>query len=854
MARRFFELTKRLGEIPGQGIGFMAVQMLKDKKRKRCLVRVFSLFLTLCFLSVSTATALYAASSQVILKDGRVLTGGMSPVESVSLRPDAKRQGKDAAQPTERIVVIDDGLRQTYVPKYNVQDVLPDDIGASLEIFRLRQPITRSGSQPVASLGSFRMQTPFDEFGRRTIATTAGPLIQGITEITPRYIRVQGINMGIDMRISPHSFKRPVLTALIKKGIDPTSLDDRLRVYQFYVQADLYEEAAEELAEIIADFEKEGENVERLSVGLQMIRQLAAERLIRELEMRADAGQHKMVRSLLETFSEQGVSFEKIQTIRRMIQEAADADAERAGIVERLTACAEKVENAESKEIVETLLAEIKRELNPNSADRFSEFLLSADDQSLTDENRLAVGLTGWMAGNQGVDNRLEFALSMYRVRQLVRKYLLERLPEARDRLWEEIRTEEAATPERLARIFRMMKPPQSTKASSKETPGCYRIEIPSYETGKKFVYFLQLPPEYDPNRAYPLVVTLHSERTTPEMQLDWWCGSWRESNGPDGAIVRERYGQAGRFGAIVLAPLWDDGASVHWDASPEKSAAILYSLRDVCRRFSIDTDKVFLSGHSAGGEATLDLGLAHPDLWAGLIPICAGGSRYPHYLRRNAQFVPIYWVGGELDGGKLARCRTLFDEGMDKYHPFDMTCALFRGRGNESFSDEIIRIFEWMKLRTRNFFPPGERTVFSMRPWDNFFWNVELFDFPPQTMILPIDWSHGGDLPSPYYSARTEFLRTGTNIIRIKTKADRGYIYLAPELVDFSLRMEVYFNGKKLTGASGIVLPSLRVMLDDVRTRADRRHPFWAILDSDRPLKSNEEIIRPENNESENP
>ena len=790
--------------------------------------------------------ALFAASSQVVVKDGRVLTGGMSPVESVSLRPDARR-GKDSAQPTERIVVIDDGLRQTYIPKYMVQDVLPDDIGASLEIFRLRQPITRSGGQPIASLGAFRTQTPFDEFGRRTISTTAGPLIQGITEITPRYVRVQGINMGIDMRISPHSFKRAALTALIKKGIDPTSLDDRLRIYQFYVQADLYEQAAEELAEIIADFEKEGENVERLSVGLQMIRQLAAERLIRELESRTAAGQHQMVRSLLATFSEQGVSFEKVQTIRRMIEACEKADAERSGIIERLTGYIEKMENPENKSVAQTLLAEISRELNPNSADRFSEFLLSADDPALTDENRLAIGLTGWMAGNIGVDNRLEFALSMYRVRQLVRKYLLEKLPEARDQIWEEIRTEEASAPERVARLLLLMKPPQSTRASAKERPGCYEIEVPSYETGKTFRYLLQLPPEYDPNRRYPLVVTLHGERTTPEMQLDWWCGSWREVTGPDGASVFERHGQAGRFGAIVLAPRWDEGASIQWDASPEKSAAILYSLRDACRRFSIDTDKVFLSGHSAGGDAVFDLGFAHPDLWAGLIPICGSGGKYPHYLRRNAEFVPVYWIGGELDGGRLARCRTIFDEGMDKSHPFDMTCALFRGRGNESFSDEIIRLFEWMNLRTRNFFPSGERTVFSMRPWDNFFWNVELFGFSPQTMILPIDWRD--ELPSPYYAARTEFLRTAANIIRIKSKADRALIYLSPERVDFSLRMEVYYNGKKLTGPSGVVLPSARVMLEDVRTRADRQHPFWAILDSDRPTKSNEEIVLPEKN-----
>ena len=45
---------------------------------------------------------------------------------------------------------------------------------------------------------------------------------------------------------------------------------------------------------------------------------------------------------------------------------------------------------------------------------------------------------------------------------------------------------------------------------------------------------------------------------------------------------------------------------------------------------FSIDTDRVFLSGHGVGGDAVYDIGLAHPEHWAGVIgpfgknrPIC---------------------------------------------------------------------------------------------------------------------------------------------------------------------------------------------------------------------------------------
>ena len=87
------------------------------------------------------------------------------------------------------------------------------------------------------------------------------------------------------------------------------------------------------------------------------------------------------------------------------------------------------------------------------------------------------------------------------------------------------------------------------------------------------------------------------------------------------------------------------------------------------------------------------DLGLSHPDLWAGIIPICGKATRYPYYLRKNARFVSIYAVYGELDGGKSTLSKGVLDPAMNQTHPFDTTCVVFRGRGNESFSDELIRL-----------------------------------------------------------------------------------------------------------------------------------------------------------------
>src|SRR5262249_13080218 len=146
-------------------------------------------------------------------------------------------------------------------------------------------------------------------------------------------------------------------------------------------------------------------------------------------------------------------------------------------------------------------------------------------------------------------------------------------------------------------------------------TPGFYELMVPGIQDEADVTYYVQLPPDYDPHGSYPCIVSLHGTGTTPQQQIDWWAGPQEAS--PAGTIRR---GQAGRFGYIVIAPAWTLPHQSQYTGSAREHHAVLASLRDACRRFAINPDKVFLSGHSAGGNAVWDIGLAHPDLWAGVI------------------------------------------------------------------------------------------------------------------------------------------------------------------------------------------------------------------------------------------
>ncbi len=310
----------------------------------------------------------------------------------------------------------------------------------------------------------------------------------------------------------------------------------------------------------------------------------------------------------------------------------------------------------------------------------------------------------------------------------------------------------------------------------------------------------------------------LHGGGSTPQQQIDWWAGP----PGKDGV----RLGQATRHGYIVIAPAWGKEQQKEYKFSAEEHAVVLNTLRDACRRFAIDTDRVFLSGHSMGGDAAWDMGLAHPDLWAGVIPIVASAEKYIVRYWEKARYVPFYLVAGELDGGKtIANAPHL-----DRYfvNNFDATVVEFQGRGHENFSDEILRLFDWMNRKKRNF-AVKDFTVQSMRPWDNFFWWVEMSEFPPKTMVDPQDWPP----PRNTIGSTTKAMINANNGITLSTGADRTTLWLSPELVDFKRKITFTVNRGGLRMAQPFIEPDAKIILEDVRTRGDRQHPFWAKVET---------------------
>jgi hypothetical protein len=257
--------------------------------------------------AVAAATLLtphFAWADRVGLKDGRVLEGRFARLPGVAINP--LNAPETTAVPQLPVLMCDNELTRIMVPKSQVRANTVAAEPVSLERIKIPQRVSAAGSR-IASVGPIIDLEPFDEFGRRTFTmnTNRGPVdvIQGITEITPVWTKIEALQTGgterrflWDMRVATSSIPREELNRVLHKQIKKDNKDQRLRIVRLYLQSERYQDAEAELKQVIADFP----NLSDLQSTVQELQRLSSNRLLKELEMRRGAGQHRMVYGLLQ--------------------------------------------------------------------------------------------------------------------------------------------------------------------------------------------------------------------------------------------------------------------------------------------------------------------------------------------------------------------------------------------------------------------------------------------------------------------------------------------------------------------------------------------------------------------------
>jgi hypothetical protein len=747
----------------------------------------------------------------ITLRNGMQLQGDVGKIASIYENPLNSKKDPEAPTP---IVFTDDQLRRTYFPSKQIRldGVVPSN--QILEKIKITKRVAK-GTKKVGMVGPVIRISPFDDLGNRTFTmqSSQGPLsvIQGITEVTPHYARIEGLQVEQalmwDMRVATHSLSRDALSKILRRGVDISKPDEWLRIVRLYTQAERFEDARLELADLLAAFpELAGEFKKQERELLQ----LSANRLLGEGELRRSVGQHRLTFDMLSNFPAQGIAGETLVKVRELLGEYEEGFKQGKQVVDSLETVAQNITNTVNRQRVEAIVKEMRSEINFNTLPRMADYLRLADDEQMTANQKLALAVSGWILGSGAATDNLSVALELFEIRDLVRAYLRSRESAERTQILDALSSLGGATPANVSRIISQMKPPLDLPEAPSEAPapGFFEIKVPGANTENSHTYYVQLPPEYDPYRRYPCVVALSNLGLDPRAHMQWWTGAYDEK-------LNMNLGQATRYGYIVIAPQWFRNDQTEYEYSSREHAAVLASLRDATRRFSIDTDRVFLSGHGIGGDAAWDIGLAHPDLWAGIVPIVATSDKYVVRYWENGRLLPMYFVTGELDGDKMGRNSLQFDRYLTKVG-YDIMITEYQGRGAEHYQEELPRILEWMNLHQRGPLPKEFRCI-SLRPWDNFFWYAELRDFPVKSMVLPTNWPGKGASPQPVHGKIQE-----ANGVLLEPGGAKGTLWLSPTMVDFEKRISI-------NGRSSVIKPSLQTILEDVRSRGDRQHPYWA-------------------------
>jgi predicted peptidase len=146
--------------------------------------------------------------------------------------------------------------------------------------------------------------------------------------------------------------------------------------------------------------------------------------------------------------------------------------------------------------------------------------------------------------------------------------------------------------------------------------------------------YLLFLPADYgkEKDKKWPLMLFLHGsgERGTDINKV--------KVHGPPKIVEQKK-----DFPFIVVSPQCDP-TGPGWDAMTLKTL-----LDDVQAQYSVDPDRVYLTGLSMGGFGTWDLATKYPDRFAAIAPIC-GGADNVRRVTRALKDMPIWVFHGEKD------------------------------------------------------------------------------------------------------------------------------------------------------------------------------------------------------------
>ena len=332
---------------------------------------------------------------------------------------------------------------------------------------------------------------------------------------------------------------------------------------------------------------------------------------------------------------------------------------------------------------------------------------------------------------------------------------------------------------------------------------------------GRTLSYGLFVPPAYDPEVAFPLVVCLHGAGFTGDSYLERW---------------------ATRLGGSHILACPTSMAGTWWTRLSEE--LVFATIKTVRARYRIDPDRIYLTGMSNGGIGAWIIGMHHAPRFAAVAPMASGIDQVLFPFLENLRHTSLYVIHGAKDRimpvwlsrnvtNELARLGIAFTYREHEWtHP--------HAGGHFFPRQELPALVEWLKKQRRNPYPRRLTVVRDASHLTDFGWvRIDATDriamFSEQLMDR-----HDDLIKNKIYAKLTVDVR-GENHFEVKTERVRRYtLFFNDAFVDFSRPVTVVTDGR--TSFQGPVTPRVETLLRDVRRRQDVDGLFPAHLTIDVP------------------
>ena len=349
-----------------------------------------------------------------------------------------------------------------------------------------------------------------------------------------------------------------------------------------------------------------------------------------------------------------------------------------------------------------------------------------------------------------------------------------------------------------LQRVSRLLRASRTYEA----TPVGMLPNQPVRVRGRTLSYGLFVPPAYDPEVAFPLVVCLHGAGFTGDSYLERWATRLGESY-------------------ILVCPTSMAGT---WWTRPSEEL-VFATIKTVRAQYRIDPDRIYLTGMSNGGIGTWIIGMHYAPRFAAVAPMAGGIDDVLYPFLENLRHTSLYVIHGAKDRimpvwlsrnvtNELARLGIAFTYREHEWtHP--------HAGGHFFPRQELPALVKWFDHQRRDPYPRKLTVVRDASHLTDFGWvRIDATDriamFPKAQLID----RHGDLIKNKVYARMAVDVRNG-NHIEVRTDRVRRYtLFLNDALIDFSGPVTVVTDGR--TSLQGPVTPQVETLLREARRRQD--------------------------------